>query len=159
VLPAAAAGVHAEPSNALSLPTWAIHVSSVLEWTTAMALVWRFADVSGATELCDWCALSTLYTRQGCQRQRHAGQERKRLCLTVMVAPVNAAGQPQWKGLTWGMMPLLAGALCACTHHFFYNDPKLDSLVALQVGHSLFQTLYRCCRPHNMGCLHHGEPF
>ena len=48
--------------------------------------------------------------------------------------PFFAAGQPQWKGLTWGMMPLLAGALCACTHHFFYNDPKLDSLVALQVG-------------------------
>lgn len=31
------------------------------------------------------------------------------------------------------MMPLLAGALCACTHHFFYNSPDLDVLVALQV--------------------------
>lgn len=47
-MPAAALGVHAEPSNALSLPTWAIHVSSVIEWTAAMALVWRYADVSGA---------------------------------------------------------------------------------------------------------------
>lgn len=47
-LPAAALGLHAEPENALSLPTWAIHVSSVLEWTAAMALVWRYADASGA---------------------------------------------------------------------------------------------------------------
>ncbi|GMP80891.1 hypothetical protein CsSME_00035820 [Camellia sinensis var. sinensis] len=29
-----------EPPNALSLPTWAIHVSSVVEWVMAMALVW-----------------------------------------------------------------------------------------------------------------------
>jgi Protein of unknown function (DUF2499) len=58
-------------------------------------------------------------------------------CITSRMAPVNTTGQPQWKGLTWGMMPLLAGAMCACTHHFFYNDPKLDSLVALQVGHLL----------------------
>lgn len=58
-------------------------------------------------------------------------------CNWMTPAPGNAAGQPQWKGLTWGMMPLLAGAMCACTHHFFYNDPKLDSLVALQVGHLL----------------------
>lgn len=46
-MPATALGVHAEPANALSLPTWAIHVSSVIEWTAAMALVWRYADVSG----------------------------------------------------------------------------------------------------------------
>ncbi|KAI8556169.1 hypothetical protein RHMOL_Rhmol05G0230900 [Rhododendron molle] len=36
-----------EPSNALSLPTWAIHVSSVVEWITAMALVWQYGDKSG----------------------------------------------------------------------------------------------------------------
>lgn len=86
-LPAAAAVLHAEPANALSLPTWAIHVSSVVEWVAAMALVWRYADVSG---------------------------------------------NERWKGLTWGMMPLFGGALCACTHHIFYNDPQLDILVALQ---------------------------
>jgi Protein of unknown function (DUF2499) len=38
VLPALAALVHEEPGNALSLPTWAIHVSSVLEWCAAMLL-------------------------------------------------------------------------------------------------------------------------
>ncbi|KAG0454072.1 hypothetical protein HPP92_025376 [Vanilla planifolia] len=36
-----------EPRNALSLPTWAIHVSSVIEWITAMALVWEYGEKSG----------------------------------------------------------------------------------------------------------------
>lgn len=57
-LPAAALGLHAEPQNALSLPTWAIHVSSVLEWTAAMALVWRYADASGASAVCGMLLLS-----------------------------------------------------------------------------------------------------
>jgi len=34
-------------SAALSLPTWAIHVSSVAEWATAMVLMWRYAEVTG----------------------------------------------------------------------------------------------------------------
>ena len=42
-----AAAIHAEPENALSLPTWIIHISSVIEWGTAMALMWRYADVTG----------------------------------------------------------------------------------------------------------------
>ncbi|XP_010277421.1 PREDICTED: uncharacterized protein LOC104611867 isoform X2 [Nelumbo nucifera] len=36
-----------EPANALSLPTWAVHVSSVIEWVTAMALVWQYGEKSG----------------------------------------------------------------------------------------------------------------
>jgi hypothetical protein len=36
-----------EPSNALSLPTWFVHTSSVLEWLVAMRLVWEHAEVSG----------------------------------------------------------------------------------------------------------------
>lgn len=32
--------------NALSLPTWIIHVSSVLEWMAAMWFVWLFAGVT-----------------------------------------------------------------------------------------------------------------
>ena len=79
--------IHTEPANALSLPTWAIHVSSVAEWTVAMALMWKYAEVSG---------------------------------------------NPRWKGMTWGMMPSLGSAMCACTWHFFYNSPDLDFLVALQ---------------------------
>ena len=52
VLPALAA-LHAEPQNALSLPTWAIHVSSVIEWVAAMGLFWKLADVTGGPRLSD----------------------------------------------------------------------------------------------------------
>jgi hypothetical protein len=79
--PAMAYELHGEPSNALSLPTWAVHTSSVIEWVTAMGLMWKYAQVSG-----------------------------------------NSA----WKGMTWGMMPCMGSALCACTWHFFYNAPELE---------------------------------
>ena len=38
---------HAEPANALSLPTWIIHVSSLIEWLVAMGLIWEYADATG----------------------------------------------------------------------------------------------------------------
>ncbi|KAL1201661.1 hypothetical protein V5N11_006204 [Cardamine amara subsp. amara] len=88
-----------EPANALSLPTWAIHVSSVVEWITAMALVWKYG-------------------------------ERK--------------GYESWKGLSWGMVPLLGGALCACTWHFFYNDESLEVLVALQAALTVIGNITIC---------------
>jgi len=37
----------AEPVNALSLPTWLVHWSTVLEWLVAMSLVWRYAEATG----------------------------------------------------------------------------------------------------------------
>jgi Protein of unknown function (DUF2499)/Protein of unknown function (DUF3593) len=39
--------IHAEPSNALSFPTWIIHVSSLIEWLVAMGLVWQYAETTG----------------------------------------------------------------------------------------------------------------
>eukprot|EP00903_Cladosiphon_okamuranus_P010801 g10204.t1 len=87
------AAAHAEPSNALSFPTWMVHVSSLIEWLAAMTYVWRFADVSGLKE---------------------------------------------WKGLTWGMLPLHTSGLIACTYHIFYNSPELISLVAMQAGLTCF---------------------
>jgi hypothetical protein len=87
--PAAALELHMEPSNALSLPTWAVHTSSVLEWLAGMGLMWRYGEVSG---------------------------------------------NPRWKGMTWGMLPCLGSAMCACTWHFFYNAPELEFLVTLQAG-------------------------
>jgi Protein of unknown function (DUF2499) len=33
--------------NALSIPTWIIHVSSVIEWMTAIWLVWLYAQATG----------------------------------------------------------------------------------------------------------------
>eukprot|EP00283_Hemiselmis_rufescens_P021609 CAMPEP_0173460066 /NCGR_PEP_ID=MMETSP1357-20121228/62477_1 /TAXON_ID=77926 /ORGANISM="Hemiselmis rufescens, Strain PCC563" /LENGTH=376 /DNA_ID=CAMNT_0014427597 /DNA_START=39 /DNA_END=1169 /DNA_ORIENTATION=- len=81
--------LHAEPANALSIPTWAIHFSSVYEWIFAMGLVWRYAE---------------------------------------------ASGNEKWKGLTWGMLPLHASGIAACTYHWWYNSPDLSFLVALQAG-------------------------
>ena len=49
----------AEPANALSLPTWVIHVSSLLEWLVAMGLVWRLGIASGnrAWQSLTWCMI------------------------------------------------------------------------------------------------------
>ncbi|MBE9175921.1 DUF2499 domain-containing protein [Synechocystis salina LEGE 06155] len=33
--------------NALSIPTWMVHVSSVIEWIVAIALVVRYAEKTG----------------------------------------------------------------------------------------------------------------
>jgi len=37
---------HTEPANALSIPTWAIHSSSVFEWIFAMSIIWNYAKVT-----------------------------------------------------------------------------------------------------------------
>ena len=81
-----------EPNNALSIPTWAIHFSSVFEFLFAMDIIWKFA---------------------------HTTQNEK------------------WKGLTWGMLPLHASGICACTYHVFYNIPILQFVVELQAFFTL----------------------
>lgn len=87
---------HSEPANALSVPTWAIHFSSVIEYLIAMGYVWKYAEVTG---------------------------------------------NPKWKGLTWGMLPLHASGICACTYHFFYNPSVLQFLVTMQAGFTLLGNL------------------
>ncbi|CAM9439889.1 unnamed protein product, partial [Phaeothamnion confervicola] len=86
-------GLHPEPANALSFPTWMVHVSSLIEWLVAMTYIWRYADVSGV---------------------------------------------PQWKGLTWGMLPLHTSGLCACTFHILYNAPSVAYLVPVQAALTCF---------------------
>ncbi len=84
--------MHSEPVNALSIPTWAIHFSSVFEFLFAMDIIWKFASTTD---------------------------------------------NPKWKGLTWGMLPLHASGIAACTYHFFYNPPSLQFLVELQAFFTL----------------------
>jgi hypothetical protein len=84
---AAAGFSHTEPSNALSIPTWAIHFSSVYEYLFAMSLVWQLAETTN---------------------------------------------NERWKGMTWGMLPLHASGICACTYHIFYN--QFQFLVTAQAG-------------------------
>lgn len=73
--------------NALSIPTWIVHVSSVIEWIGAIWYVWRYGEVTG---------------------------------------------KRYWFALSWGMLPALVSAMCACTWHFFDNDPNLEWLVTIQ---------------------------
>lgn len=80
---------HSEPVNALTIPTWAIHFSSVVEYLIAMELVWRYSEVTG---------------------------------------------NEKWKGMTFGMLPLHASGICACTYHFFYNPSSLQFIVTMQAG-------------------------
>lgn len=83
---------HAEPENALSIPTWTIHFSSVFEFLFAMDIIWKFAETTN---------------------------------------------NEKWKGLTWGMLPLHASGIAACTYHFFYNPSSLQFLVELQAFFTL----------------------
>jgi hypothetical protein len=71
------------------------------------------------------CKVQGMFHVQGCKDCRCTSLR----CFCILVA----AGNEKWKGMTWGMMPLLGGALSACTYHFFYNPPELDNLVVLQV--------------------------
>ncbi|OAY85033.1 Ycf49-like protein [Ananas comosus] len=54
------------------------------------------------------------------------------------------SGFPSWKGLSWGMVPLLGGALCACTWHFFYNSESLEVLVAIQGALTVIGNMTMC---------------
>lgn len=33
--------------HALSIPTWIIHISSVIEWIAAIWLIWKYGEVTG----------------------------------------------------------------------------------------------------------------
>lgn len=84
--------VHTEPANALSIPTWAIHSSSVIEFLFAMDIIWNYSKTTG---------------------------------------------NETWKGLAWGMLPLHASGIAACTYHFFYNPSSFQFLVTTQAGLTL----------------------
>ena len=75
--------------HALSLPTWVIHISSVLEWVLAIWLIWSYGEV---------------------------------------------VKNPAWRALSFGMLPSLVSAMCACTWHFFDNAASLNWLVTLQAA-------------------------
>jgi hypothetical protein len=97
--PLDALSVAAEPANALSIPTWAIHFSSVFEWLFAMGMVNTYAK---------------------------------------------ATGNDKWQALVWGMLPLHASGVAACTYHFFYNSQDVGFLVTLQAGLTLLGNTTVC---------------
>jgi len=73
--------------HALSIPTWMVHVSSVIEWIAAMWLIWQYGEITG---------------------------------------------NHYWWGLSFGMLPALVSAMCACTWHFFDNSLDLEWLDLLE---------------------------
>ena len=85
--------------HALSIPTWIIHISSVIEWIAAIWFVWLYAEVSD---------------------------------------------RAAWKVLSFGMLPVLIGAMCACTWHFFDNIESLNWLVDLQASMTVLGNCTLC---------------
>lgn len=75
--------------HVLSIPTWMIHISSVLEWLAAIWLVWGYGEVTG---------------------------------------------DRSWRALSYGMLPSLVSAMCACTWHYFDNAKSLEWLVTVQAA-------------------------
>ncbi|KAI3522768.1 hypothetical protein L1887_00818 [Cichorium endivia] len=59
---------------------------------------------------------------------------RERIAAMILVWKYGEkSGYESWKGLSWGIVPLLLGrAFCACAWHFFYNSESLKVLVAIQ---------------------------
>jgi Protein of unknown function (DUF2499) len=97
--------------HVLSIPTWVIHISSVIEWIVAIGLIWQFAAVTD---------------------------------------------RPAWRSLSWGMLPALISAMCACTWHFYDNAVALEWLVTLQAAMTLVGNgtmmaaawwIWRCAQP------------
>lgn len=85
--------------HVLSIPTWIIHISSVIEWIAAIWLIWSYAQVSG---------------------------------------------NPRWRWLSLGMLPALVSAMCACTWHFFDNNPSLEWMVTLQAAMTVVGNVTLC---------------
>jgi chromate transport protein ChrA len=78
--------------HVLSIPTWIIHTSSVIEWLVAIWLIWKYGEVQQ---------------------------------------------NPAWQALAWAMLPALISAMCACTWHYFDNNPDLEWLVTVQATFTL----------------------
>ena len=85
--------------NVLSIPTWVIHISSVIEWIIAIWLIWRYGEITH---------------------------------------------QKYWWGLSYGMLPALVSAMCACTWHFFDNSESLEWLVTTQAAMTVLGNFTLC---------------
>ncbi|MEM1425145.1 MAG: DUF2499 domain-containing protein [Cyanobacteria bacterium P01_H01_bin.130] len=53
-------------------------------------------------------------------------------------------GWGAWRSLSWGMLPALVSAMCACTWHFFDNAPVLEWLVTVQAATTLLGNATLC---------------
>ncbi|CAI5946306.1 unnamed protein product [Closterium sp. NIES-64] len=103
-----------EPSNALSLPTWIIHVASVVEWVVAMALVWQYGAAESRRAWRGLIAQPSLVVAMALVWQYGAAESRRAVVAMALVWQYGAAeSRRAWRGLAWAMVPLLMGAMCA----------------------------------------------
>lgn len=119
---------HAEPENALSIPTWMVHFSSVYEYLFAMNLIWRYSSTTG-NETWKWLtwAMLPLHGSSICAVTHHFFYNAPDLLflvtmqafLTLMgnITCMVAAFRIAWSN-GWTFADLLAsctfGACCCC---------------------------------------------
>ena len=56
----------------------------------------------------------------------------------------DAIRNPTWRALSFGMLPALISAMCACTWHLFDNPASLEWLVTLQAAMTLIGNITLC---------------
>lgn len=108
-----------EPQNALSLPTWTIHVASVVEWYFFCKFQYEAVSIHGLL-------IGVLVLFENFSVFLIFLSLLRIVAISLVWQYGGRKGRESWRGLAWGMLPLLVGAMCACTWHFFYNSPKLE---------------------------------
>lgn len=106
---------HSEPANALSVATWLVHSSSLLEWLVAMKLIWEHSETS--------------------LNPRWKG-------MTLAMIPSHVSARSIYSTPLTLVVHILSlektSGICACTYHLFFNSPVLNWIVALQAGLTFF---------------------
>lgn len=64
----------------------------------------------------------------------NGGAPRRLVAMGLAWRYAGVTGRPEWKGVTWGMLPLHTSGIVACCYHLFYNAPELSWCVTLQAG-------------------------
>ncbi|CAE8607512.1 unnamed protein product, partial [Polarella glacialis] len=113
-LPTWFGAAHPEPANALSLPTWVIHCSSIIEWLYAQDLLWEYGRRSGNL---GWKRLSLgmvpLHTSGLCACTFHLFYNAEPLGgLALIQAALTCLGNST---LAWAACSLASGASSATT--------------------------------------------
>lgn len=134
VAPADALALHEEPANALSLPTWAIHVSSVVEWVTAMGLMWQFAEVSGNQRWkgMTWAMLPCLGSAMAACTWHFMYNAPELEFLVVLQSALTVGARVACRR---ECSPIAAGRQSACAHApGLSSSGQVSSLPCLQMG-------------------------
>lgn len=132
--------LHVEPQNALSLPTWSIHVSSAVEWVALMFAIRRLAVYSDRIE--SFKRINELQASD--VDESNANKTKKTVYQSRFISGGGYEGDNSVQtrnglhSLSIAMAPLNGSALCALTYHFFYNNSSVSFLVVVQAALTVF---------------------